>query len=187
MSSSSSARKEAALERVHTPQRQSSARPSHEIDETDAVSPKPSELSLRRTHSAPTKTSSTDGLSTGDLFPHRLSGPSRPQDIRSSEGLAFSAPKFGPVKYQKCREPLDDIKPMKVFVKNRTGKTLIFRYHTQYHYRGIFQTYSRQRWNARGSATLNLPGQTARFAQNSKGLRCEARFYFSHGFKYARV
>ena len=130
MSASSSAREEAALERVHTLQRQSSAGPSHEMDEIGAVNPKPSESSLRRTHSAPTKGSATDDLSTGNLFPHRLSGSSKPQDIHSSEGVGFSTPKFGPAQVQEPGEPasspLDDTEPMQVYVKTPPGKTLRF-------------------------------------------------------------
>ena len=101
---------------------------AYEMDETGAVSPKPSEPSLRRTHSAPTKTSSTDGLSTGDLSPHRLSGPSKPQDIHSSGGVAFPAPKFGPARVQEPEESesssLDDTKSMQIFVYANGPKPL---------------------------------------------------------------
>ena len=112
---------EAALERAHTLQTQASAGTCREMNETGAVSPKPSESSLRRTHSAPTKTSSTDRISTVDLYHHRLSGLSKPQDIPSSEIVAFS-------KVQEPGEPesslLDDTKRMQVYVKTLTGKTL---------------------------------------------------------------
>ena len=114
----------AALESAHTLQTQP-AGPSQEMDEIGAVSPKPSGSSLRRTDSAPTKTSPTDGLSTGDLFPHRLSSPSKPQDINSSEGAAFPASKLDPIQVQEPRDP--ELSPldtgaMKVYVKTLTGK-----------------------------------------------------------------
>ena len=90
------AQDEAARERAHILQTQaSSTGPSHGMDETGTVSPKPSESSLRRTYSAPTKTSSTHGLS-------------RP------------APKFGPMEVQEPGEPekptLDDTEPMQIIV-----------------------------------------------------------------------
>lgn len=121
-------KEEVALKRAHTLQMQAAADPSHEMDETGAVNPKPSESSLRRTHLAPTKTSSMDRLFTGDLFSHRFSGPSKPRDIHSSEEAASSAPKPGPVQAQEPGEPqsspLDDTRPMKVYVKTLTGKEL---------------------------------------------------------------
>ena len=95
------------------------------MDEISAVSPKPSGSSLQRTDSGPTKTPPTDGLSTGDLFPHRLSVPSKPQDVNSSEGAAFPAPKLDPVQVQEPGDPESsplDAVPMKVYVKTLTGK-----------------------------------------------------------------
>ena len=117
-------KEEAALERAHTLQTQP-AGPSQEMDEIVAVSPKPSGSSLRRTDSAPTKTSPTDALSTGDLFPHRLSGPSKPQDINTSKGAAFPASKLDPIQVQEPGDPESsslDTKPMKVVIKTLTGK-----------------------------------------------------------------
>ena len=119
-------KEEAALERAHTLQTQPDG-PSQELDEIGAVSPKPSGSSLRRTDSAPTKTSPTERLSTGDLFPHRLSGPSKPQDINSGEEAAFPAPKLGPVQLQEPGDPESsslNTKPMKIDVKTLTGKTI---------------------------------------------------------------
>ena len=117
-------KEEAALERAHTLQTQP-AGPSQEMDPIGAVSPKPSGSLGRRTDSAPIKTSPTDGLSTGDLFPRRLSGPSKPQDINSSEGAAFPAPELDPVQIQEPGDPESfslNIKPMKVDVKTLTGE-----------------------------------------------------------------
>ena len=116
---------EAAHERLHTPQTQvSPIGASH--DRTDTVSPKRSESSLRRTHSAPNETTSTDEESLElDMFIHPLSGPSRPPDIPSSEGLAFHFPKFGAVQVQEPGEPQpspsDGGEPMKIFIKTLTG------------------------------------------------------------------
>lgn len=116
---------EAVLESL---QMRASAEPSHEMDETVIVSPRPLESSLRRTHSAPNKAASTDGLSTKDFFSHRLSGPSTPQDLPSSEGLAFSAPKFGPMHVQEPGEPESSpshgTEPMKISIKTLTGKII---------------------------------------------------------------
>ena len=113
---------EAVLESLQT---RVSAEPSHEMDETVAVSPRPSESSLRRTHSAPNKTVSTDGLYSEDLFPHRLSGPSKPQDIPSSGELGLPAPEFG---LQEPAEPesspSNGTKSMKISIKTLTGKII---------------------------------------------------------------
>ena len=102
---------------------------SYVMDETGTVSPRPSESSLRRTHSAPNKTASTDEESLEDItrYRHPLSGPSKPPDIPSSEEKASSAPKFGPVQVQEPGEPesspSDGGEPMKIFIKSLTGVT----------------------------------------------------------------
>ena len=116
--------------RPHVPQTQaSSTGVCMEMDRISTVSPKPSESSLRRTHSAPNETASTDEESLElDMFIHPLSGPSKPQDIPSSDGLEFSAPKFGPVQVQEPGEPesspSDGGEPMKIFIKRLTGTTI---------------------------------------------------------------
>lgn len=116
--------------RPHTPQTQaSSTGVSVEIDTTRTSRPKPSESSLRRTHSAPNETASTDEESLElDMFIHPLSGPSKPQDVPSNQGPAFHFPKFGAVHVQGPGEPesspLDDSEPMQIIVKTLTAGEL---------------------------------------------------------------
>ena len=116
--------------RPHTPQTQaSSTGVNMEIDTTRTSRPKPSESSLRRTHSAPNETASTDEESLElNMFIHPLSGPSKPQDVPSNKGPAFHFPKVGAIQVQGPGEPessaLDDSKPMQVVIKTMTGKTI---------------------------------------------------------------
>ena len=97
------------------------------MDRISTVSPKPSKSSLRWTHSALNETASTDEESLElDMFIYPLSGPSKPQNIPSNEGLV--PPNFGPVQVQEPGEPessaLDDSEPMQVVVKTMTGKPI---------------------------------------------------------------
>lgn len=116
--------------RAHIPQTQASSTGVRiEMDRISAVSPKPSESSLRRTHSAPNETGSTDEESLElDMFMHPLSGPSKPHDVPSNEGSAFHFPKYDAIQVQGPGEPksppLDDSRPMQIVVKTMTG-TLI--------------------------------------------------------------
>ena len=109
--------------RAHIPQTQASSTGVRiEMDRISAVSPKPSEFSLRRTHSAPNETGSTDEESLElDMFMHPLSGPSKPQDVPSNEGSAFHFPKFGAGPGEPESSPHDDSKPMQIVVKTMTG------------------------------------------------------------------
>ena len=119
---------EAAHERLHTPQTQTS--PIEASHATGTVSPKPSESHLQKTYSAPNETALTDDESLDDItrYLHPLSGHSRPPDIPSSDEKASSAAAFGPVQVQEHGKPesfpSDAGEPMKIFIKTLTGSII---------------------------------------------------------------
>ena len=122
---------EAAHERVHVPQTQTSPiGASHVTDEIGTVRPKRSEHFRRRADYALNETASTDeeSLPDIDMYLHPLSGPSKPPDIPSSDEKASAAPKFGPVQVQEAGEPesspADGEEPMKIFIKRFTGTVI---------------------------------------------------------------